>query len=227
MAPGPAQRRILASHGRHRGSRYRQPLNGVRCPQGVESPFDTGQHEVAHHLAADAAGAGLPGDDFSVAGVDGEHEADDFAIPATDFQAVGRPALIGRQGNDAALMGPDWSMTDMRLEQQLALRHEAEDTFVVDGLGAGCLTCPVQERCDPPVAVSWACIRQLADGSQQFVVASPLIAAAGFGAVRKLPDEIRPGDAERVGHNLHREVPRGGDGNCQTGFFPERRRALP
>ena len=42
---------------------------------------------------ADAAGAGLPGDDFSVAGVDGEDEADDLAIPATDFQAVGRPAL--------------------------------------------------------------------------------------------------------------------------------------
>jgi hypothetical protein len=56
------------SHGGIRGAVIRQPLNGMRCPQGVEPPLDAGQHEVAYHLAIDAAGAGLPGDDFSVAG---------------------------------------------------------------------------------------------------------------------------------------------------------------
>ena len=107
----------------------------------------------------------------------------------------------------------------MRLEQQLALRHEAKDAFVVDRLGAGCMASAVQERRDPPVTVSRAGIGELADGSQKFVIALPLIAAAGFGAARQLLDEMRPGDAKRVGHNLHREASRGGDGNCQTGFF--------
>ncbi len=67
----------------------------------------------------------------------------------------------------------------------------------------------------------------MADGGQQFAIALPLIAAAGIGDARKLLDEIRPGDAERVGHDFHREASRGGDGNCQTGFFSEWRLALP
>ena len=204
------------------GAVVRQPLNGMWCPQGVEPSFDAGQHEVAHHFTADAAGAGLPGDDFSVAGVDGEDEAHDLAIPAADFQAVGRPAVIGRQGNNAAFMRADRPMADMRLEQQLALRHEAKDTLVVDRLGAGCAASAVQERRDPPIAVSRTRIGQLANGSQQFVIALPLIAAAGFGGARKLLDEMRPGDAERVGYNFHREASRGGDGSCQTGFFLRR-----
>ena len=94
---------------------------------------------------------------------------------------------------------------------------------MVDGLGAGCAASAVQERRDPPIAVSRTCIGELADGSQQFAIALPLVATARFGAARKLLDEMRSGDAERVGHDFHREASRGGDGNCQTGFFPERR----
>ncbi len=72
---------------------------------------------------------------------------------------------------------------------------------------------------DPPIAivgrasVSW---RMAASSSSS---PCPLVAAAGFGAARKLRDEMRSGDTERVGHDFHREASRGGDGNCQTGFF--------
>ncbi len=43
-----------------------QPLHGMGRPQDPEAGLDTGEHQVAHHLAADAAGTGLPGDDLPV-----------------------------------------------------------------------------------------------------------------------------------------------------------------
>jgi hypothetical protein len=94
-----------------------QPLHGMGRPESGEPPLDAGEHEVTDHLAADAAGAGLPGNDLPVAGVDRERDAHDLAVPTADLQPIGRPALIGRQGNDAALVRPDWSSADMRLKQ--------------------------------------------------------------------------------------------------------------
>jgi hypothetical protein len=78
------------------------------------------------------------------AGVDGKDEAHDLAIPAGDFQAFGGPALIGRQGDNAPLMGTDRAMANMRVKQQLTLRHEAEDPLMINRLGARCATCPVR-----------------------------------------------------------------------------------
>ena len=66
-----------------------QPLNGMRCPDGVEAPLDAGEHEISHHLPTNTASAGLPGDDLPVAGIDGEDKANNFTIPATDLQTIG------------------------------------------------------------------------------------------------------------------------------------------
>jgi hypothetical protein len=42
--------------------------------------FDAGEHEVSDHLTSDAAGAGLPGDDLSIAGIDSKDEPNDLAV---------------------------------------------------------------------------------------------------------------------------------------------------
>ena len=85
------------------GTIISQPLNRMRSPCGGKPLLDAGEHQVAYHFVVDAGGGGVRGDDFPVAGVDREGDADDFAVPATDFQHIGRPALDGRQGNDAAV----------------------------------------------------------------------------------------------------------------------------
>src|SRR6185437_8007525 len=92
----------------------------------------------------------------------------------------GRPALIGRQGNDAALVRPDWSSADMRLKQQLALGHQAEDALVIDGCDAGRPTGAVEQRRDPSIAVGRARVGELSDGGHQLVVALALIAASAL-----------------------------------------------
>ena len=68
----------------------------------------------------------MPGDDLPVTGVD-RGDTGDLVVLAADFQHIGRPALVGRQGNDPALMCPNWSQADIRLQQQRRLAHEAKD----------------------------------------------------------------------------------------------------
>ena len=110
-----------------------QPLDRMDRLGGGEPSFDAGQHQVTHHLAADPAGRSVPGDDLPVTGVDREGDADHLAVPATGLQYIGGPALIGRQGNDAALVCSHGTQADMRLQQQVCLAHEAKDPLVVDG----------------------------------------------------------------------------------------------
>ena len=48
-----------------------------------------------------------PGDDFAVMSVDLKGDANQFAIPARDLEAIGRPARVGDSRKDATLMSPD------------------------------------------------------------------------------------------------------------------------
>jgi hypothetical protein len=100
-------------------------------PEGGEPLFDASQHQVANHLAAGAAGGGLPGDDLPVMGVDGKGQAHHLAVPARDLQAIGGPAEVRFWGNDAALVDADGFLGAVPLEQQVSLRHQAVDLLVV------------------------------------------------------------------------------------------------
>lgn len=63
--------------------------------------------------------------------VDGESDANDFAIPAGDLKPAGRPALVGGGRHDDAFMRPDGSPVSARLEQQRGQAHEPKDPFVI------------------------------------------------------------------------------------------------
>ena len=62
------------------------------------------------------------------------------------------------------------------------------------------------------------------DGNQQLVVALSSIAASRPAPGGQLLDQVGSGDADGLGHELHRKAAGGGDGNCQPGFFPRSRR---
>lgn len=73
----------------------RQPLDDVRRPRAAEAALDAADHEIAHHLARDAAGCGCPGDNLAVAGIDGKQHAHDATY--SDLQSSARGiAIIGR-----------------------------------------------------------------------------------------------------------------------------------
>ena len=57
-------------------------------------------------------------------------------IPASDLQRIGRPALVGRQGDDAAIVRAHGTQAGMGLQQQVRLAHEAEDPLMVDEFGS-------------------------------------------------------------------------------------------
>ena len=135
------------------GPVIRGALHGTGCPQGIEPSLDAGEHQNAHHLAADAAGAGLPGDDLAVTGVDGEGDPHDFAVRAADLQPVRGPALVGRRSYDLPFMRTNRPQADIRLQQKVGLRHQAKDALVVDGLCTGRPSRLVQQRGDAPVAL--------------------------------------------------------------------------
>ena len=113
-----------------------EPLNRIGRTDRREPALDAGQHQIAHHFAADPAGCGVPGDDLTIARVDREGDADHLAIPASDLQRIGRPALVGRQGDDAAIVRAHGTQAGMGLQQQVRLAHEAEDPLMVDEFGS-------------------------------------------------------------------------------------------
>lgn len=179
-----------------------QLLHGMRRPQGVETALDAGQHQITHHLAADAAGAGVPGDDLAVTGVDVEDKAHHLAVPAADLLHIERPAQVGGgQGDDAALMCTNGTMADVLLQQQLGAGHEAEGALVVDRRIAGCRAHAVEQGGDPPMVTSRPRIGELADRGGQFIAALAAVAATRLGGAQPLNEA---GAA---------------DGDCRAGFF--------
>ena len=72
----------------------REPLDGMRQRMFAEAPFDALHHQIADHFSADPSGACAPGDDLSIAGVEGKsgshHLADRVAsseVLPNDFVA--------------------------------------------------------------------------------------------------------------------------------------------
>jgi len=88
-------------------------LDRLRRPAGAEAPLHRHQHHVAHVRPADpGTGYRRPGDDFAVAGIDDEGQADDLAVPAGKLQPVGTPAQVRADHHHLAVMaalGLKWS----------------------------------------------------------------------------------------------------------------------
>src|SRR5204862_6630916 len=71
-----------------------EPLHGLWRADRAKALLDAVDHHVADHLTGDAGGRGDPTDDLAVVAVEGEGEAHDLAVPASELQAIRTPADI-------------------------------------------------------------------------------------------------------------------------------------
>src|SRR5476649_1201920 len=69
----------------------REPLHWMRYNCGPKALLDALEHQIPDHLTGDAAGAGTPGHDLSIAGVEREGHTYYLAVPACDLEAIGGP----------------------------------------------------------------------------------------------------------------------------------------
>lgn len=121
-------------------------------------------------------------------------------------------------------MGAARAVTRMPLEQQAAQLHEPVDALVVGRRFARRRKFPVQESRDAAVAVGRTGVDEALHALQHRPVLRFMIAPTGLSAALQSLDQVRPRDAERVGHGLHREPSVSGDRASKVGFFA---RALP
>jgi hypothetical protein len=108
-------------------------------------------------------------------------------------------------------------------EQKAMLLHQPIDALGIDRSQTFGSPLALEERGDPPVAVSRSLIDKVADrGGQLDVAGSFLWAAPGSLAVLAF-DDIRAGDAEGRADRLHRVLPGSGEGDSKIGFFARAR----
>lgn len=133
-----------------------QPFDGVR--QGIhlaEAMFDRGHHQIAHILGGYPSGRGDVAHRLPIAAVEGEGDADLFAIVAADLKAVGAPACIAGGDSNTAVMPPFCAATRMTLEQQAMQLHDAVDTFWIGRCAPIFFRFAAQQRMDASIAIGW------------------------------------------------------------------------
>lgn len=81
-----------------------EPLDRVRHAGGAEAPLHALEHQVPDHLPADAAGAGAPGHDLSVAGIQRKGHTDHLTIPACDLKPIRGPAQVRSDRDDLSVV---------------------------------------------------------------------------------------------------------------------------
>jgi len=92
-----------------------QPLDRLRRDAVSKALLNGLEHQVSDHLAADAAGAGTPGDDFSITGIQRKSDAYDLAVPTGDLEAIRGPSQIGSDRDDLAIVSTTWRLPRVSL----------------------------------------------------------------------------------------------------------------
>ncbi len=159
---------------------------------------DALEHEIADHLAGNAAGGGNPRHSLAITGVEYEGDTNALTVPAGDLEAVRRPAQVRADGDDLTVMGAAWRLAGIALQQEAVLRHHRVNAFVVEPGESGALTLSIEQCPDPTIAVRRPIIRQRSDGRQDLCIL-----------------------------RLHSEPSSGNDGNREISFFHGRLSRLP
>lgn len=69
-----------------------EPLDRLRRDAVSKALLDGLEHQVSDHLAADAADAGTPGNDFPITGIQRKGDTYDLAVPTGDLEAIRGPS---------------------------------------------------------------------------------------------------------------------------------------
>jgi hypothetical protein len=92
---------------------FHRPDSSCRCPRATEPDaarwwtealLDALEHQIADHLTGDAAGAGTPSHDFSIAGVERKGHSHHLAVPARDLEAIGGPTQVRPDRDDLTVV---------------------------------------------------------------------------------------------------------------------------
>lgn len=192
----------------------------LRSTDGTEALLDRFQHPVAHVGAASArAGDAMPGDGLVVVGIDDEGGAHHLAVPAAHLEAVRAPAQVGPHDDHLAVVDAAKLPTAVMGQQYAALAHDAEHTLAVHGQLTRCDQFPVRQHGNAAVAVGRPLAHQKADQRQQGSSIRLGVAAAQPWQTANPVMQIRVGNAQRVGDNLHRKLRFGCDNSRKLGFF--------
>src|SRR6185503_5876415 len=100
--------------------------------EGAEALLDAVDHHIADHLAADAGGRRHPGDRLTVMAIEGEGDAYDLAVPASELQRVRAPATVRTHRRHVAVMLARSPAAGVAFEQEAMLLHEPIDALGVD-----------------------------------------------------------------------------------------------
>ena len=141
------------------------PFHPVREPGGSKAPLNGLNHQIARHLASNAAGGGVMADDFTITAIQREGDSYHLPIPAGNVKAIGTPAQIGTQGLPC-LHKAAW-VASRCVEQAAGYSvHNAIDPLVVDSKPAHSLPHAVKERAYPAVSVGHAAITSSDQGQK-------------------------------------------------------------
>ena len=111
----------------------REPLNRLRRYAAVEPPFDGLYHQIAHHVAADAAGSGYPTHRLPVAAVERKRDSYPLPVVAGDLESIGAPTAVAGANRDSAIVAACVDRpSGMSPKQQPMLTHDAIDALVID-----------------------------------------------------------------------------------------------
>jgi hypothetical protein len=195
------------------------PLHGMGCARRSEPRLNAFDHQVADHLAGDPGGGGDPAQNLTVVAVERERDPRQVAIPAGELERVGAPAGVGAQGDDLAIMLARPPPSGVPGQEQSVFLHQPVDAFGIDRLATVGSPARLMSAAIPPVAVGWLCVDEATDFGREFEISravlwSPFATPAGHTL-----GDVGPGQAERVGDDLHREPPRGAELDSEIAFL--------
>ena len=170
-------------------------------------------------FTGDAAGYGNEAHGLAVAAVQGKGDADALAVVAADLETVGAPAAVALVHRDAAIMSAGLAAC-MTLQEQAVFLHHPPDPLMVGGWWSTLLrSLASQDGMDAAIAVGRHIGDHDLDVREQIRIrlrrAAPTPRDRGFQA----RDQVRAGDAERLGDGAHREPSGAGHGERSSSFF--------
>lgn len=181
--------------------------------------LDGSDDEVLHVLTGDAAGCGNEAHGLAIAAVQGKGDADALAVVAADLEPIGAPAAIAFVHRDAAIMSARLTGC-MTLQEQAVLLHHPPDPFVVGGWEAVLLrSLASQDGMDAAIAIGRQIGDHRLDAREQIRIRLRRAAPAPRERGLQARDQVRTGDAERLGDGAHREPSGAGHGERSSNLF--------
>lgn len=197
----------------------RQPLHGFRGAECSKPRFDTLDHQIADHLAADTCRGGDPADGFAIMAIQHESDAHHLSVPAGELHAIRTQTYVGASNCDATVM-PAWSPAAcMTFEQEAMLLHQPINALGIDHVASRDPSRSSDEGGNPPVAVARSLIDQCSDFCSEVSITFAVLRTSCLVGPGQALGDVGTGNAEHIGNGLHREMSGSTEVDRKLSFF--------